>query len=159
MRTAVLLLLSAVLSTPALPTRALRVFAEDYKMEFLTDSLTEVNPVKIGDKIVVGGFYFEDGSYEIDDNLKKYLQNVSLRLKKIKFNKLLVDGYTDNLGDNSQNNRLSRKRADGVKRELVKNGISSKKIQVRAYGSSNPIAQNNTKNGRIQNRRIEILVR
>ncbi|MDR2191821.1 MAG: OmpA family protein [Endomicrobium sp.] len=127
--------------------------------EFLTDSLTEAKPVKIGDKIIVAGFYFKDGSDKIDANLKKYLRSVSLELKKIKFNKLYVDGYTDNLGGNAQNNRLSRKRAAAVRQELIKNAIPAKKIQARAYGSSNPIAQNNTKNGRIQNRRVEILVR
>jgi outer membrane protein OmpA-like peptidoglycan-associated protein len=127
--------------------------------DFLTDSLTKADPVKAGDKIIVGGFYFESGSYEIDANLKKYLKNVSAELKKIKFQKLFVDGYTDNLGGNAQNNGLSRKRAQAVKLELVKNGLPAKKIQARAYGSSNPIASNDALSGRIQNRRIEILVR
>jgi len=126
--------------------------------EFLTDSLTQVKPVKAGDTIIVSGFYFEDGSAKIGDNLKKYLKNVAKQIKKARYKKIFVDGYTDNLGGNAANNRLSRQRAEGVKRELVKNFLPEKKIQARAYGSIRPIAPNNTKNGRIQNRRVEIKI-
>jgi chemotaxis protein MotB len=151
------LLAAAIFSYQALP--ALPVFAYGNEKEFLTDSAAQAKPVKAGEKIIVGGFYFESGSAEIGANLKKYLKNVSAELKKIKFKKLFVDGYTDNSGGNAANNRLSRKRAEAVKRELVKNGIPAKKIQARAYGSSNPLASNNTLNGRIQNRRIEIQIK
>jgi outer membrane protein OmpA-like peptidoglycan-associated protein len=126
--------------------------------ELLSDSINSAVAVKAGDKIIIDGFYFDDGSAAVNVNLKKYLQKIAGEIKKIKYAKIYVDGYTDNRGNNSANNRLSRERANGVKNELVKNGISSKKIQARAYGSSNPIAPNNTKTGRIQNRRIEITV-
>jgi outer membrane protein OmpA-like peptidoglycan-associated protein len=149
----------ALLLLPAIMFVFAPAFAQETQQEFLTDSLTEVNPVKAGDKIIIGGFYFESNSDSIGENLQKYLKNVSAELKKINFKKLFVDGYTDNSGGNSANNKLSRKRAEAVKRELVKNGLPVKKIQARAYGSANPVASNNTLTGRIQNRRIEILVK
>ena len=154
MRTAIILIAAAIFICQSLPS-----FAQRAEREFLTDSISQARPVKVGGKIIVGGFYFESGSAEIGANLKKYLKNVSIGLKKIKFKKLFVDGYTDNSGGSSTNDALSRKRAEAVKRELVKNGIPAKKIQARAYGSSKPIASNNTRNGRIQTRRVEILIR
>jgi outer membrane protein OmpA-like peptidoglycan-associated protein len=154
MKAIILLIAAAIFAYQPLPA-----FAQRTQREFLTDSVSQAKPVKAGGKIVVGGFYFESGRAEIGANLKKYLKNVSVELKKIKFQKLFVDGYADNSGGNSTNNILSRKRAEAVKRELVKNGIPAKKIQARAYGSSKPIASNNTRSGRIQNRRVEILIR
>ncbi len=133
------------------------VFAQE--SEYLSDSLMEISPIKKGDTVMVAGFYFEDGSSLINENLKKYLRKIAQEIKKIKYNKIYVDGYTDNKGDNSANNKLSRARANGVREELIKNGISTKKIQARAYGSIRPIAGNETHLGRVQNRRIEILVR
>jgi outer membrane protein OmpA-like peptidoglycan-associated protein len=126
--------------------------------ELLSDSLTKVGPVKRGGKITVPGFYFSDGSYAVGDNLKKYLKNAAASIKKTGYSKIFVDGYTDDLGERAANNRLSRSRAEAVRKELVKNGISPAKIKVRAYGSSNPVVPNNSKNGRIQNRRIEIKI-
>jgi outer membrane protein OmpA-like peptidoglycan-associated protein len=133
------------------------LFAEN-DHEILSDSLTQVGSVKKGGKITVPGFYFEDGSSFVNDNLKKYLKNAAASIKKIKYSSIFVDGYTDNLGERKANNGLSRLRAQAVKKELVRNGISASKIKARAYGSSNPIASNNHKNGRIQNRRVEIII-
>lgn len=129
------------------------------KGELLSDSLMYVEPVSAGDKIIVDGFYFDDGSAAINMNLKKYLKNIAAEIKKIKYSKIYVDGYTDNRGDNLANNRLSRARANGVRSELIKNGVPAKKIQARAYGSVKPIASNDTKAGRVQNRRIEIIIK
>jgi OOP family OmpA-OmpF porin len=57
------------------------------------------------------------------------------------------------------NKLLSRDRAKEVSEELKKNGIPGKKIMYFGRGQINPIADNNTKNGRIQNRRVEITVK
>ena len=134
-------------------------FSHAQKAEYLSDSLTEVGPLKAGNKIIVAGFYFEDGSAAINANLRKYVQKIAEQIKKAKYDKIFVDGYTDNKGDNSANNKISRERANGVRAELIKSGIPAKKIQARAYGSAKPLAPNNTLAGRIQNRRIEILIR
>lgn len=143
-------------------TAALCVFpfpAFSQGTEYLSDSLTEIGSVKIGDKITIAGFYFEAGSTEINANLKKYIQNAARQISKIKYKKIFVDGYTDNRGDNSANNKLSRERARGVRAELIKNGIPANKIQARAYGSLRPVASNDTQYGRVQNRRVEILIK
>ena len=127
--------------------------------EFLTDSLTAAGSVKRGDKIRIKGFYFDDGGSAVNDGLKKYLKNIAAEIKKIKYAKIYIDGYTDNRGGNSANNRLARTRAEKIKKELAENGIPARKMQARAYGSIRPIASNETKAGRIQNRRIEIIIK
>jgi outer membrane protein OmpA-like peptidoglycan-associated protein len=127
--------------------------------EFLSDSINNVAPVKLGQKLTIPGFYFDSGSVSINVNLKDYIAKIAGQIKKVKYKKIYVDGYTDNSGNNSSNNKLSRARAQGVRKELIANGISAKRIQARAYGSSNPIAGNDTAAGRVINRRIEIIIK
>ena len=73
---------------------------------------------------------------------------------KVKVN---IYGYSDNIGVADANLALSQKRADRVKEFLVQQGIPPKQIIAKGRGESNFIATNNTKAGREQNRRIEIV--
>ena len=66
---------------------------------------------------------------------------------------IVVDGYTDNTGKPVHNKRLSLKRANAVKRYLVKHGVDPKKVHVIGHGSKDPVADNTTKEGRAKNRR------
>jgi len=70
-----------------------------------------------------------------------------------------VTGYTDSSGDVSYNKQLSRFRATVVKSYLVGNGVDTDKIAVSGMGPANPIAANDTPEGRQLNRRVEVLVR
>ncbi|HTO88742.1 MAG TPA: OmpA family protein [Thermoanaerobaculia bacterium] len=70
-----------------------------------------------------------------------------------------VDGYTDSTGSDKYNMGLSERRAAAVKEYLLANGVTSKdKITSRGFGKANPIASNDTADGRFQNRRVEILI-
>ncbi len=69
-----------------------------------------------------------------------------------------IGGYTDNIGAETHNRNLSRKRADVVKDFLVSKGIASDHLVVVGYGESNPIAANRTFEGRAANNRIEFRV-
>ena len=69
-----------------------------------------------------------------------------------------VIGHTDRTGDERQNQRLSEFRARAVANWLFNNGISPDRIQTSGKGSSEPVADNNTEEGKAQNRRIEIVV-
>ena len=71
---------------------------------------------------------------------------------------VLIEGYTDNTGDADFNQHLSKKRAEAVKAELVANGANPDKITTIGHGEANPIADNNTREGRAKNRRVEIKV-
>jgi len=68
-----------------------------------------------------------------------------------------IQGYTDNIGSDVSNQKLSQKRADAIRVWLVKKGIQNTRLTAKGYGESNPIANNNTKEGRQKNRRITFL--
>lgn len=69
-----------------------------------------------------------------------------------------VTGHTDDRGADAHNRTLSERRAEAVKSYLARGGVDVGKISTRGEGESNPIADNNTTNGRAQNRRVEIEV-
>lgn len=68
---------------------------------------------------------------------------------------LTISGYTDNTGVPAHNQVLSKKRADAVKNYLLKKGIAQSRITAIGYGQENPIADNNTAEGKAANRRVE----
>jgi len=67
---------------------------------------------------------------------------------------MTVEGHTDDRASAEHNLLLSKKRAQAVKRELVKTGIRSSRLRAVGYGESQPIADNATEEGRVQNRRV-----
>ena len=72
--------------------------------------------------------------------------------------KLGVYGHTDNSGSDVVNIPLSDKRAQAVKNYLVKKGLMEARLEAKGYGSTKPIADNNSETGRIKNRRVEIVL-
>ncbi len=73
--------------------------------------------------------------------------------------KILIEGHTDSDGNENDNLLLSSKRAEAVKNYLVQKGIAANRIETKGYGSSRPIAYNDTAEGKAKNRRTEIKVR
>ncbi|MCC6649187.1 MAG: OmpA family protein [Polyangiaceae bacterium] len=69
-----------------------------------------------------------------------------------------IAGHTDSAGDPGANKALSQKRAESVKGELVKRGVSDKKLQPAGYGADKPIADNKDAKGRQANRRVEFTI-
>lgn len=67
-----------------------------------------------------------------------------------------IEGHTDSTGDAGYNEQLSRDRAASVREFLIENGIAENRLTSEGYGESEPIASNNTAEGRQQNRRVEI---
>lgn len=69
--------------------------------------------------------------------------------------KVMVKGYASSEGTAAYNLKLSKDRANSVKTYLVNSGVSSTQVATKGYGEANPIASNDTEEGRIQNRRVE----
>jgi OmpA-OmpF porin, OOP family len=67
---------------------------------------------------------------------------------------LLIEGHTDNVGNAAYNQKLSMKRAQAVKKILLKFGIDAGRIQVKGYGDYRPVATNDNAEGRAKNRRV-----
>ncbi|HNV95651.1 MAG TPA: OmpA family protein [Bacteroidales bacterium] len=79
-------------------------------------------------------------------------------LNKNKKAKLEIIGYTDNMGSDNYNIKLSKRRAEYVKKQLISLGISEKRITTLAMGKKNPVSTNETAEGRQLNRRVEFKV-
>ncbi|MDR2963772.1 MAG: OmpA family protein [Bacteroidales bacterium] len=84
------------------------------------------------------------------------LDQLAAELKANPTWKVQVVGYTDNTGTAAINNKLSKDRADAIKSYLVSKGVADSAVSTQGLGSADPIASNDTEQGRAQNRRIEI---
>lgn len=107
--------------------------------------------------LVLEGVTFKTNSSELTENAIKLLGPVFRTL--VAYPELLVEvrGHTDNTGDALYNSKLSKQRADSVMNYLISNGIDSRRIRSIGFGEEQPIAPNETKEGRAKNRRIEFI--
>lgn len=71
--------------------------------------------------------------------------------------KVEVAGHTDSIGTDEYNMGLSQRRADAVRNYLVDKGIPAERLTVKGYGESQPVADNATREGRFENRRVELV--
>lgn len=101
---------------------------------------------------------FATGSAEIDAASELEVDNLAAILKAYPGVNISIDGYTDNTGDAASNVKLSQARAEAVKQRLQVKGIGAGRINAKGHGSANPVASNDTEEGRAQNRRIEVTV-
>jgi len=100
--------------------------------------------------------FFETDSYQLLPSSDKALDEVARLLKRHPFLKLDIEGHTDNTGLPENNKLLSQRRANSVLEYLsLRAGIAPEKLTAAGYGSSRPIADNNTAEGRMLNRRVE----
>jgi len=115
--------------------------------------------ITIRDKIL-----FPEGGFNLDSKAKQVLAKMAPTLSGFKNTKVVVRGYTDNVsigaGLRSQgittNLDLSSKRADNVVDFLLTQGVDKNLISAQGMGDTNPVASNDTPDGRAQNRRIEV---
>ena len=71
--------------------------------------------------------------------------------------KMTIEGHTDNTGTDKINKPLSQKRAETILNALVAKGISKDRLTAIGYGSAKPVADNKTKEGKANNRRVELV--
>lgn len=99
---------------------------------------------------------FQKGSDQLVPASHKALDEVVKILQQQPALRLSIDGYTDNTGQAATNLQLSQKRAHAVKQYLMSKGIAASRLTAAGHGTANPIADNNTEQGRIKNRRVEL---
>ncbi|MCL4108242.1 UNVERIFIED_CONTAM: hypothetical protein GTU68_065270 [Idotea baltica] len=109
--------------------------------------------------ITLKGVNFTLGSDKLTSSSLPIIKAAAATLTKSPNIKVEVAGYTDNLGVKSTNQRLSKRRANSVAIELIKQGVEASRISIKGYGDSNPIASNTTEAGRLSNRRVELKIR
>ena len=102
---------------------------------------------------------FRYNSDEIDPASLRPINQTARALKKYPDHTVRVAGYTDSFGPADYNMDLSQRRAKAVALELVKEGVPAKNVSFIGYGEANPIASNKTREGRAQNRRVELEIK
>jgi OOP family OmpA-OmpF porin len=107
-----------------------------------------VEEVKVGTPIL-----FELNKTVIHPSSYPVLNKAVELLNADKDSYVIVDGYTDITGKPAYNKKLSMRRAEAVRSELMRMGISKKRIKMIGHGASSPAASNDTEEGRMQNRR------
>jgi len=100
--------------------------------------------------------YFKHNSNELTDEAFETLYQIAEYIIRNPETKIAVKGYTDSTGNESYNINVSRFRANIIKSYLLGKGIDSSKIESAGLGSANPVATNETAEGRRANRRVEI---
>ncbi len=118
---------------------------------------TEDNQLKVD---IPNDISFSTGSAALKPELRGVLDTFANGLKSGGHGTLVrVVGHTDSTGSDAVNNPLSRERAESVRNFLEDRGISGNRIEVIGRGSREPIASNDTAEGRAKNRRVEIFMR
>lgn len=101
---------------------------------------------------------FDTGKADLKPASEQNLSKMAAIMKKYPENVLTVKGYTDSTGSLSINQSLSLRRAEAVRAKLVAGGIPMKTTSTVGMGPENPVAENTTPTGRMQNRRVEVEV-
>ncbi|MGO9936735.1 MAG: OmpA family protein [Terracidiphilus sp.] len=101
---------------------------------------------------------FDFNKYTLKPDAQVKLAKVSGILLAYPNLKLQVEGYTDNIGSDEYNQKLSEERADAVRQFLVAQSVPDGNISAEGYGKNDPIADNSTNAGRAQNRRVQLVV-
>lgn len=115
--------------------------------------------VKIGEKITLDGIYFDFNKSSIKPESRPTLDRAVKIMKDNPRIRVRIEGHTDSVGSDSYNQQLSQRRADSVKAYLVQDGgIDASRIISSGRGEGEPIASNDTDEGRSMNRRIEFVV-
>ncbi|MBU1265637.1 MAG: OmpA family protein [Gammaproteobacteria bacterium] len=101
---------------------------------------------------------FDTNRYDIKSNLRPILDRFATTLNQNPVTTVTIIGHTDSTGTDAINNPLSVNRAAATRDYLVARGVSTNRIAIDGRGSREPIADNNTYDGRAKNRRVEIYV-
>ncbi len=110
-------------------------------------------------KIVLRGVHFDFDKSVIRADARPVLDEAIATLKQEGGIAVIAEGHTDSVGTDAYNMKLSQRRAQAVRDYLVAGGISPKRITAEGFGESQPVASNDTADGRAQNRRVELRVR
>jgi len=122
---------------------------------------TDVQVIRQGDELVLNmpsGITFGTDRSDIQPQFRPTLDQVADVLAQ--YNQTLVDvyGHTDSTGSDAYNQSLSQRRATAVADYLASHGVQSARLGTRGFGESQPVASNETEDGRAANRRVEIKI-
>ena len=108
--------------------------------------------------LTLDSFLFETNRADLKAGAFRSLEKLSDFLKQNPDRNIMIEGHTDSTGSAEYNLDLSRRRAQAVAQALRSQGIEPDRIVTRGYGQEYPVASNDTPSGRLQNRRVEVII-
>lgn len=161
-----------LISLPAGKNYGINVNAEGYLFSSetfdLTDSASaeyreiekdiELDKIKVGSKVVLKNIFFDFNKATLRRESIAELDRLKRIMKHNPSMKIEIGGHTDSKGSDAYNANLSKNRAGSVVEYLVQQGVDKSRMTFKGYGESQPIATNDTEEGRQENRRVEFKI-
>jgi outer membrane protein OmpA-like peptidoglycan-associated protein len=138
-------------------SRVVVVEPEQMKQVYAVDASKLYASLAADGRIAVYGITFDSAKAAVSADSEPVLVQVRDMLTAHPELKLKIEGHTDNVGGSAANLVLSQQRAAAVKTWLVKAGISQDRLSTSGHGDSQPVAANDTEDGRGKNRRVELV--
>ena len=148
----------------AAQSESLRQQAENEKQELRARLLQQLNTILATRDSARGlianmsDVLFRSGSFELLPGARERLAKVSGIVLAYPSLRVQIEGHTDSVGSDEYNQQLSEHRAQAVRDYFVQQGINQSAIEARGFGKTEPIASNETPEGRQQNRRVELVL-
>ncbi|QJX45934.1 OmpA family protein [Hymenobacter taeanensis] len=133
----------------------------DKQAEELQKDMQNAKVERVGEGIKItfdSGILFDTNKSDLRPASMTEIQKMADVLKKYPDTNVLVEGHTDNTGSDAINQPLSERRAQAVANYTTSQGVDAARITTRGYGSTQPIADNSTAEGKQANRRVEIAI-
>lgn len=153
--------LSSIRNTDSDPNvgELLGIEIEDRSVEFTNAVETAISTEDTEDDVIhLRHLFFETGSARLTEDSKHELQNIIAAMQKYPTMNIELAGHTDNTGTEEENQNLSQRRADAARNYLINKGVDGNRMTAVGYGQFDPVAANDTADGRQQNRRTEMRI-
>lgn len=159
-----------LLSLPSGTNYGVNIQAEGYLFESFSFDLADtasyqeyvkdvqLNKLKAGTKVVLKNIFFDFDKATLRNESQAELTRLVKIMNEYPNLKIEIGGHTDGKGSDEYNNRLSKDRAGAVVTYLIEQGIASERLTFKGYGKTQPIATNETEEGRQENRRVEFKI-
>ena len=122
------------------------------------ETITDVNGLQAIKVTFESGILFPTNGTTLSAAAKNQLATFSTQMKDLQDTDITIYGHTDNTGSASVNERISLQRAQSVASYLESRGIKASRIHSEGKSFNNPVADNDTAEGRAKNRRVEVYV-
>jgi outer membrane protein OmpA-like peptidoglycan-associated protein len=133
----------------------------DKQAEELRRDLEGATVERVGEGILItfeSGLVFDFDSYNLRNDTKTNLTELAGTLKKYDDTNILIEGHTDNTGEDAYNQKLSESRAAAVENFIAAQGVENTRLTTKGYGESQPLDSNDTEAGKQKNRRVEVAI-
>ena len=136
-----------------------RADSSQERVDSLEEELADLRTKRTerGIVLTLGDVLFDTGQARIQSGAYGTLDRLANALKERPAHSVIIEGHTDNVGSDSNNARLSEHRAQSVQSALLQRGVATSQVSAVGKGESEPVAGNDTANGRQQNRRVELI--